>query len=195
MRDTSGISSRLGRAIRTLLEVRWETQIPFLVSTVILGFLSIFKKSQASSPFEALNSACLYRCQRDVRPPVQMRCGPRSFSRVSTGDAPIPSPSEMKDEPAFKPLQGNPAFFPVRASQCPFHFRQKTQGPSHISVAEGSILLRCLWKVSFPLQSKAGNQLSSQDDMGCTELSSSCCAEIGVPLDLRRVSQGISGVA
>ena len=31
--------------------------------------------------------------------------------------------------------------------------------------------------------------------MGCMELSSSSCAEIGVPIDLRRVSQGISGVA
>ena len=45
------------------------------------------------------------------------------------------------------------------------------------------------------LQSKPWNQLSSQDDMGQTELSSSCCAEIGVPLDLRRVCHGISGVA
>ena len=31
--------------------------------------------------------------------------------------------------------------------------------------------------------------------MGCMELSMSSCAEIGVPIDLRRVSQGISGVA
>ena len=31
--------------------------------------------------------------------------------------------------------------------------------------------------------------------MGCMELSSSSCAEISVPIDLRRVSQGISGVA
>ena len=31
--------------------------------------------------------------------------------------------------------------------------------------------------------------------MGCMELSSKSCAEIGVPIDLRRVSQGISGVA
>ena len=30
--------------------------------------------------------------------------------------------------------------------------------------------------------------------MGCMELSSSSCAESGVPVDLRRVSQGISGV-
>ena len=45
------------------------------------------------------------------------------------------------------------------------------------------------------LQSKPGSQLSSRDDMGYTELSSSCSAGIGVPLDLRPVSLGISGVA
>ena len=193
-RDNSGISSRLGRAIRTLLEVRWETQGPFLVATVILEFLSIFKKSQASSPFEALNSACPSRCQRNLRPPVQMWRGPRAFSRDSPGDSDVSSSCEMKAEPTFKPLQGNPAFFPVRASQCPLHLRQEIHGPSHIPIASGRLLLRCLWKVGIPLQSKPGNQLSSQDDLGCTELSSSCCAEIGVPLALRRVSQGISGV-
>ena len=91
MRDTSGISSRLGRAIQTLLEVRRETQCPFIVATVILGFLSIFKKSQASSPFEALKSVRLSMCQRDVMPSVQMRRGQRAFSRVSTGDSDIPS--------------------------------------------------------------------------------------------------------
>ena len=110
-RDTSVMSTRLGRAIMTRLEVRWETEGPFLDATVILGFLLIFKKSQASSPFEALNSACLWRCQRDVRPPVQMKRGPRAFSGASTGDSDSPSSCEMKDEPAFKPLQGNPAFF------------------------------------------------------------------------------------
>ena len=57
--DISGISLRLGRAIRTLLEVMRETKVPFPVATGIFGFLSIFKKSQASSPFKALNSACL----------------------------------------------------------------------------------------------------------------------------------------
>ena len=70
MKNTSGISMRLGRGIQTLFEVRWETEGAFLVATVIFGFLSIFKKSQATSPFEALNSACLSRDQRDVRPPV-----------------------------------------------------------------------------------------------------------------------------
>ena len=138
---------------------------------------------------------CLSRLQRDVRPPVQMRRGPRDFSRDSTGDSDTPSSCEMKVEPAFKPMQGNPAFFRVRASQGPSHLRQQTQGPSHIPIAEGSLLLRCLWKVGIPLKSKPGNQLSSQHDMGSTELSSSCCAEIGVLLDLRWMAQGMSGVS
>ena len=77
MRDTSGISWMLGREIEMLLDGRHETNSTFLVTTVILGFLSIFNKSQASSHFEALNSACLSRCQRDIRPPVHMRWEPR----------------------------------------------------------------------------------------------------------------------
>ena len=40
-----------------------------------------------------------------------------AFSRVSTGDSVIPASCEMKYEPAFKALQGNPAFFCVRASR------------------------------------------------------------------------------
>ena len=127
----------LGKTIRTLLEVRQEIEFHFLVGRVILGFLSILKKSQASSPFEALNSMCLSRCQIDVIPPVQMRRRFMAFSRVSTGDSDNPSSCEMKDEPELKPLQGTPAFFSVRASWGPFHFRQKTQGPSQIPIAEG----------------------------------------------------------
>ena len=84
---------------------------PLLVGTVILVFLSIFPKSQASSPFEALNSAHLSKCQRDVRPSVQKRWRTMAFSRVSTGDLVIPSSCEMKDEPAFKPLHGKSALF------------------------------------------------------------------------------------
>ena len=45
----------LGRTIWMLLEERQETEVHFLVGTVILGFLSIFKRSQASSPYEPLN--------------------------------------------------------------------------------------------------------------------------------------------
>ena len=93
------------------LEVRQETEVHCLVGTVILGFLSIFKKGQASSPYEALNSVCLSRIQRDVMSPVQMRRKPMAFSRVSTGDADMPSSCEMKDEPEFKPPQGNPSLY------------------------------------------------------------------------------------
>ena len=93
-----------------LLEER-QIEFQFLDGTVILGFLSIFKKSQASSPFEALNSVCLSRCQRDVIPFVQMRRRPMAFSRVSKGDSDIPSSCDMKIEPEFKPLQGNSGFF------------------------------------------------------------------------------------
>ena len=101
----------LGRKIQTLLEMSQEAKRPLLVSTVILVFLSIFTKSQASSPFEALNSAHLSKSQMDVRPTVQKKLRTMAFSRDSTGDTDIRSSCEMKDEPAFKALQGNPAFF------------------------------------------------------------------------------------
>ena len=101
----------LGRKIQTLLEVSREAKCPLLIGTVILVFLSIFTKSQASSPFEALNSVHLSKSQMDVRPSVQKRLRTMAFSRVSTGDSDIPSSCEMKDEPAFKALQGKPAFF------------------------------------------------------------------------------------
>ena len=53
--------------------MRLETEGHFLVGIVILGFLTIYKKSQASSTFEALNSACHSRFQKDVKSPVEMR--------------------------------------------------------------------------------------------------------------------------
>ena len=171
--------------------MRQENEGHFLFGTVILGLLSVFKKSQASSPYESFHSVCLSRGHRDVRPPIQMTLTPTAFFRFYTWDSDMSSSCEMKDEPEFMPLQGNRAFFGVRAFRGPFHLRQKTQGPSHIATAEGKLLLRCLWKVGSPLQSKSGNQISSWDDMGCMELSSSCCTEINIHIDLRLLSQGI----
>ena len=81
------------------LELKQETEVHFLVGTVILGFLPILKKSKASSPFEAMNYVCLSRCQSDVIPPVQMRRRPTTFSRFSTGDSDIPSSCDMKHDP------------------------------------------------------------------------------------------------
>ena len=101
----------LGRKIQTLLYMSREAKRPLLVGTVILLFLSIFTKSQASSPFEALKSAHLSKSQMDVRPSVQKTLRTLAFSRVSTRDSDIPSSCEMKVEPAFKALQGKPAFY------------------------------------------------------------------------------------
>ena len=91
--------------------MRQETEVHFLFGTVILGLLSIFKKSPAPSPYEAFNSVCLSRGHRDVRATVQVTQTPTAFSRVSTQDSDMSSSCEMKDEPEFKPLQGNRAFF------------------------------------------------------------------------------------
>ena len=85
--------------------MRQETEVHFLVGTVILGFLSIFKNSHASSPYEALNSMSLSRVQRNVRPPVHMRRRPTDFSRVSTEDSVMPSSFQMIDKAEFKALQ------------------------------------------------------------------------------------------
>ena len=94
-----------------LLKVRREAKRPLLVDTGILVFLSIFTKSQASSPFEAMKSEHLLMCQKDLRPSVQKWWRTRAYSRISTRDSVIPSSCEMKYEPAFKPLHGNLAFF------------------------------------------------------------------------------------
>ena len=101
----------LGRKIQTLQEVSQEAKRPLLVGTFILVFLSIFMKSHALTPFEALNSSHLSKSQMDVRPSVQKTLRAMAFSRVSTGDSDIPSSCEMKDEPAFKALKGKPAVF------------------------------------------------------------------------------------
>ena len=105
--------------------------------------LITFRSIELHEPFEV---------SRDVRPPVQIRRGSRVFSRVSTGDSDNTSSCEMKGEPSFKPLQGNQTLFLVRASRYPLLLRQQTQGPSHIPIAEGRLLLRCLWKVGLPVQ-------------------------------------------
>ena len=96
----------LGRKIQTFLEVSREAKRTLLFGTVILVFLSIFTKSQVSSPFEELSSAQLSKSQMDVRPSVQKRLRTMAFSKVSKGESDIPSSCELKDEPAFKALLG-----------------------------------------------------------------------------------------
>ena len=81
-----------------------------------------------------------------------MRRVPSAFSRDCTEDSDIALSCEMKDEPAFKPLQENLTLILVRESRYPLHLRQKTQGPSHIPIAEGRLLLRYLFKVGLTVQ-------------------------------------------
>ena len=90
----------------------------------------------------------------------------RAVSTVSTGDSVIRLSFEIKDEPSFKSLQGNPALFQLRASRYPLHLRQQTQGLTHIPIAERSFLLSCLWKDSIPVLSKSDSQLSFQEVLG-----------------------------
>ena len=85
----------LGRKIPTLLELSLEAKQPLLVFHSYIGIPINFTKSQASSPFEALNSAHLSKSQMDVSPYVQERLRTMAFSRVSTGDSDIPSSTEI----------------------------------------------------------------------------------------------------
>ena len=158
-----------------------ENQEPFLVATVILGFLSTFKKGQASLSFETLNSGCLSKCQRMWD--LLSRWG-RDLRFIYGLNRGFRHPFILWDErwACIQATAGNLAFFQVRASRCPFHLRQQTQGPTHMPLAEGRLLLRCFWKVGIPLQLKPGNQLSFWANLGCMKFSSSCCAEIGFPV-------------
>ena len=122
-----------------------------------------------------------------------MRWRTRALSTISTGDSDISSCWEIKHRPAFESLQANQAL-PRVSGWCPFHLRHQIQGPSQILIAERSVLLRFLWKVCIPLELKPGNQLSSQDDLWYMVLFLSCCAELGIPLDLGQCSWGISVV-
>ena len=76
--------------------MRREAKRPILVGTFILVFLAIFTKSQASSTFEAMNSAHLSMCLKDVRNSVQKRWRTMAFSTAYTGESVIPSSCEMK---------------------------------------------------------------------------------------------------
>ena len=123
-----------------ILQLQWGSTVKARVCSATLGLLSRYEGYLRNLLKAWHGHTDAFR--RGVRPPVQMRLGPRAFSWVSTGDSDIPSSGEMKGEPAFKPLQGNLAFFRVRASWCPFHLSLHTEGPSHITTAEVSLYLR-----------------------------------------------------
>ena len=76
-----------------------------------IGIPINFHKESVILTSEALKSAQLSKCQRDVRPSLQKRLRTMAFSRVSTGDSDIPSSCEMKDEPAFMHCRESRPFF------------------------------------------------------------------------------------
>ena len=117
-----------------------------------IGIPIYFQEESSLVSFGSLELREPLEVSRVLRPPLQISRGTRVSFRISTEDSDIPSSCQMKDEPAFKPLQGNRTLFLVRESRYPLHLRQKTQGPSHIPVAEGRLLLRCLFKVGLTVQ-------------------------------------------
>ena len=77
-----------------------------------------------------------------------MRLEPKAFSRDGAEYSDIPLSCEMKDEPAFKPLQGNRLSFESGNLGIQCTRGSKFRVP-HIPIAEGRVLLRCLGKVAY----------------------------------------------
>ena len=76
-----------------------------------IGIPINFQEESSLISFGSLELHRPLEVSRDVRPHVQMRRGTRVSSSISTQDSDIPSYCDMKHEPKFKPLQGNPVFF------------------------------------------------------------------------------------
>ena len=174
--------------------MRLEAKHPLLVGTVLLVFVSIFTKSQALSPFEALNSAHLSKCQRDLRISVQKRLRTIAFSRVSTRDSDIASSCEMKDEPAFMHCrESQPSF---ESEHLGVHSiwgrKQESLSPTYFC---GKAPLEVLVENWLTSSVEDRESFSSIDDIWCTEVSSSCSTEIDDPLYLRGFSLGIYRVS
>ena len=130
------------RKIPTLLEVSREAKRPLLFGRVILVSLSIFMKSQASSPFEARNSVHLSTCQKDERLSVQKRWSTMAFSRVSTGDSVNPSSCEMKYEPDTKEGRVSLQWLKCRLM---FHLKDEGLTESPVETLEKAIVLHHFW--------------------------------------------------
>ena len=88
-----------------------------------IGIPIKFHEQSGLGTFSSIELHGPLEVSRDVRPSVWMRLGPRAFCRECTEDSNIPLSAEMKDEPAFKKLQGNPTFIGVRESLYPLHVR------------------------------------------------------------------------
>ena len=173
--------------------MRSDNEDHLLFDTVILWFLTIFQNCQASSSLKQWNPRGS-RIVKGMWGPFSSWGGDLGLSVESLQGTQTSFHLWYERWECMKPLHENLAFFRIRAYRGPFRLKHKTQAPSHIHIPNRKLLLRCLWKDGLPLQSKTGNQLSSPDDMGCPDISSCCFTEIDVPIDLRWVSQRISGV-
>ena len=75
-----------------------------------IGIPINFQEESGFGTFLSIEHRGPLEVSRDVRPPFQMRLGPRAFSRDCPEDSDYPLSFE-KDVPAFKPLKGNLTFF------------------------------------------------------------------------------------
>ena len=174
-----------------LLEVKWEFRSLFLFDTVILGYLTILKNCQESSTFEAVKSACLSRCQRDVRLLFEMRWRSKAFCRVFSGDSDILSSCDMNSEQALRLCSEIWPSFESGHLGVHFAWSIKHRVPlTYIFLRENSSWGAC-GKLAYLFSRRQGIILI-RDDMGCTEHSSTCSTEIDDPLYVRRLSQGVS---
>ena len=194
MKYISWSLTMLGRIIQMLLEVSREAKRPLLVCNSYTSVPINFTKSQASSPFEALNSAHLSKSQK-----MWGSLSRRSWELWLSLGSP----------------QGIPTSLHLVRWKMSLHLRHcRESRPSlesghqgvHILEAEnteslshtyfwGKAPLEVLVESWLTSSVKDRESFSFPVDMGCTEVSSSCSNEIDDPLYLRLFSQGISRVS
>ena len=136
-----------------------------------IGNSIIFQEESGLGPFRNTELSGPLEVSSDVRPPVQMRSDIGFSLRTAQNIPTSLCIVRRKIEPAFKPLQRNPNFVRFRESRYPLHVTQQIQGPSHIPIAEGRLLLRCCGNVAYLFNRILGIG-SPRDDMECMELSS-----------------------
>ena len=184
----------LSRTILTHLEVKQETEVHFLVGTVILQFLSIFKKSQASSPLKHW-IPCAFRGVKVMWFPLSRWGGVLWFSLESPQGIQISlhlvtwytslNLSHCREiRPYFE--SGILRYIPLETEST------ESLSPTYCWVKSQLEVLMENWLTSSV---KDRDQLSFWDDMWCMELTSSCCAEMNIHIALRRVFQRISVVS
>ena len=100
-----------------------------------IGIPINFQEDSGLSPFRNTGLRGPLEVSSDVRPLCPDEVGHRVFSRDCTEYSDIPLYYDKKNEPAFKPRQGNPTFFRFRESRYPLHVTQQIQVTSHILIA------------------------------------------------------------